>query len=578
MFSAIPETSSVGDPETTRRDGRASAKPSRRHGADHRSRQKIVVGCFDDDDDMGRSLPHERGPSSISVAMRDEDSGTRFSRSLVSSGGRAALPGAMAGRLVEERSGGAETEEDFDPFHQREERVTIQGERFWVASVAQVDSRFKTVPYRRRMMDIMMNDPTITRRMMRDKLSFATLKKISTSDSNVSGLVFTFDADEYLERHLDGFPRKVVIKVASYSVRSRKRLATSNPHAVREAAAMTAATTAATTAAHVSAHVTSTSHQTPEVRAAAPDPSTLVGSFTGTTRPLDPRDPTNIETHALCLLRDTVLSNECPNVILLYKHFLVRDLTTIEHPPAPTKTLFASMREQLHTMPPRIRPEVMVSIMEFASSGSVRRWRTERARSEDEWRVVIFQVLYTLAVLSDKFGWRHNDLHQANVALDRVAPSESFRWKYTYKGVRFAVPSLGVFVKIFDFDWCWAPGLLENGKANSSAALPWGFNMPWPEYDAHRFLNHVYSGSSGRGTLPEGVKRFIERNYPRPFLGDKSAYISDYRLLPGKHRAGDIPTPEDMLLRDEWFAPYRNHPVEAANVIRPEFRYDGKQE
>jgi hypothetical protein len=382
---------------------------------------------------------------------------------------------------------------------------------YWMRGVTATEAAFKTLPWRRRLVDCFAADVSVCERMATDRFSFSTLCPIGTTDSNVSGAVFTFDTDEYVGGSIDHLPRKVVIKVSSYRL---------NRHSRR-------------------------------------------GLFTGSDVVLDANDPSNIEMRALLLCRDLVLTGACPHIALLYRYFVAPDLMRLEHPLTNRRRLLSPLRQHLLCAPPEIRREVMVLTVEFASHGSVRYWRAEHARSEEEWRVVLFQVVYTLAVLQHRFpGFRHNDLHQANVLLDRIANRPSRFFGYSIFGLRFWLPARGVSVRLFDFDWTFAPGILENGKARSATTRQMRMDEPCDRFDLHRFLNHVLQ--STRGALPNAIADMIRRVYPAEFLGHTTSVLTDYRIAPGVDTSG-LPTPRE-LLSDPIFETFRAPPAARATV------------
>ena len=67
----------------------------------------------------------------------------------------------------------------------------------------------------------------------------------------------------------------------------------------------------------------------------------------------------------------------------------------------------------------------MMLILELASIGSLRSWRKKHHGTVLQWKVIIFQTCYTLAVLSHYMGIRHNDTHQGNILLDEVPTDPS---------------------------------------------------------------------------------------------------------------------------------------------------------
>jgi hypothetical protein len=72
---------------------------------------------------------------------------------------------------------------------------------------------------------------------------------------------------------------------------------------------------------------------------------------------------------------------------------------------------------------------------------------------------LIFQVLYTLDCFH-KIGLFHNDLHMGNILVE-TGPNVPKEYTYSINGEIYTVPSYGMSVKIYDYDYAWA------GKENT---------------------------------------------------------------------------------------------------------------
>ena len=361
---------------------------------------------------------------------------------------------------------------------------------------------------RRKMMDLMETDSSARERILSVSDSFIPL---ATGDSNVTGAIFKLRSRRYLKtlpQHTHGLPRYVVVKVSPYYVNS----------------------------------------------------DSVTGKFTRSTRPMNRTDPTNIEAHALNMMRCLILTNVCPNICLMYKYFVCKDLPAIAEV-APSK-MMSKFSQLASSETPVVRDTAMVIVSEYATLGSLRSVRMSRTMSVDEWRSVLFQTLYTLAVLQDMWEFRHNDLHQANILLEVDSNKEPVI--YNFMGKKFYVNKHGLDVRITDLDWSYSPTVLENakvtrGKSSVDARTP-------RQFDPHRLFNHTIS--SDKGEIPTEIKKFIKTLYVDEFFGKESKYIKNYRLRKDCDLR-NVPTPIDILMHS-FFDPY----LVQTRTKRPEVGYD----
>ena len=414
--------------------------------------------------------------------------------------------------------------------------IMLGDQRLQVRHPSDTDAAFRIGHFRTTLAEILARDRLLPQRMVRDNFGLRTLVKIGTRDSNIHGVLFSAEVRELLGGvSIPNMPEKVVIKLCPYEVR-------------RSGAGMFSASGA--------------SHR----------PGTLAFQ--------DPCDPTNIEKQALMLMRDLIVRNVCPNLVMLHQHFVVDNFTALESPVTAAKNHLDGMRRRLWSMPPQIRPQAMVLIVEHCALGSMARWRsrtvrsTDRlrtSRSENEWRTVIFQVVYTLAVLNRAIpGFLHLDMHHGNVLIDHVKPAHPDRFfHYQFEDQDFYVPCLGPVPKIFDFDWCYAPGVLVNGKVKRGGPR---VDVDNNRQDLHTFLNSTHC-THRHNALPEGVVEFIASLYRPGYLGENGDHVRDCRLIhgtPWEH----LPTAESTL-RHPWFECLRAAPAQASAIVHPQYRFGG---
>ena len=185
--------------------------------------------------------------------------------------------------------------------------------------------------------------------------------------------------------------------------------------------------------------------------------------------------------------------------------------------------------------------------LEYYSFGSARRLITkyETKLRKLHTRVILFQVIWTLAELHKKFPtFRHNDLHLENIFIDeRVSASASIRYG------NFVVPSIGMNALIGDFGFA---NMQERGFMNKKVQSgiyknDYGITVNNDyRYDVHFFLNDMF-----RTTKNQELKNFIKRHFPDEYLTGNSKVVENNRLRFGVDHS-KLPTFE-QLLNDKFF-------------------------
>ncbi len=81
---------------------------------------------------------------------------------------------------------------------------------------------------------------------------------------------------------------------------------------------------------------------------------------------------------------------------------------------------------------------------------------------DDDWYSIIFQIIWTLAVIQDKYKIMHNDLHKGNWLY--VNRSDVVSYNYNLKGQngKFTI-NRRYPIKLWDFDWVYSPPVTEGG-------------------------------------------------------------------------------------------------------------------
>lgn len=100
-----------------------------------------------------------------------------------------------------------------------------------------------------------------------------------------------------------------------------------------------------------------------------------------------------------------------------------------------------------------------IYFMEHATNTVLRTYFAPLTQAEFNvhFRVILFQICYTMAVVQEVWpGFKHNDLHDANVCMHTTGVGGYF--KYIFHGREFYIPRIGNIAIISDFDFATIPG------------------------------------------------------------------------------------------------------------------------
>jgi hypothetical protein len=105
----------------------------------------------------------------------------------------------------------------------------------------------------------------------------------------------------------------------------------------------------------------------------------------------------------------------------------------------------------------KIRTHSNMLISEFVEGNSLDNWVFDIYEKDDEisnkqWKVIVFQMLYTMSVIQHHYRMMHNDFHYGNILIDdTIKPSGYF--VYEIKNKKYYIPNLGVICKAWDFEF-----------------------------------------------------------------------------------------------------------------------------
>jgi len=105
----------------------------------------------------------------------------------------------------------------------------------------------------------------------------------------------------------------------------------------------------------------------------------------------------------------------------------------------------------------KIRTHSNMLISEFVEGNSLDNWVFDIYEKDDEisnkqWKVIVFQMLYTMSVIQHHYRMMHNDFHYGNILIDdTIKPGGYF--VYEIKNKKYYIPNLGVICKAWDFEF-----------------------------------------------------------------------------------------------------------------------------
>lgn len=105
----------------------------------------------------------------------------------------------------------------------------------------------------------------------------------------------------------------------------------------------------------------------------------------------------------------------------------------------------------------KIRTRSNMLISEFVEGGSLDNWvfdtyENDQEITDEQWKAIVFQLIYTIAIIQHHYRMMHNDFHYGNILIDNtIKPGGYFVYEIGNK--QFFVPNTGVIPKLWDFEF-----------------------------------------------------------------------------------------------------------------------------
>jgi hypothetical protein len=105
----------------------------------------------------------------------------------------------------------------------------------------------------------------------------------------------------------------------------------------------------------------------------------------------------------------------------------------------------------------KIRTHSNMLISEFVEGGSLDNWvyniyEDDKEISDEQWKNIVFQLLYTIAIMQHYYRMMHNDFHYGNILIDdSLTPGGYF--VYDIGGKTYYIKNTGIIPKLWDFEF-----------------------------------------------------------------------------------------------------------------------------
>ena len=279
--------------------------------------------------------------------------------------------------------------------------------------------------------------------------------------------------------------------------------------------------------------------------------------------------PENVELRILKLLSYFVVHKKTPHFVLPIGTFNT-DIKKFINIPESVIDIRDEKNEMYRKFIERYRDGefesfVSVLISEWCNGGDLldyirKNYRTMTLR---HWTIIFFQILFTLAVIHDKYpSFRHNDMKANNilVELTNISQNKQIRhYGYNMGSVKFIIPNIDLQIKIWDFDFACVSPTIENNKVNSD----WTNNINITNkenkyYDMHYFFNTLISKRFfpqfyEEGGVPPEIVEFVHRVVPEKFRNGSPDVNKKGRIQVDE----EYTTPYKVIIKDKLFEKYR---------------------
>jgi len=176
--------------------------------------------------------------------------------------------------------------------------------------------------------------------------------------------------------------------------------------------------------------------------------------------------------------------------------------------------------------------------------------------TEEDWRIILFQLIYTLAIIQEKYpSFRHNDLKANNILVFKSEKKPKRYFIYQLDNMKFYTPNTGLSIALWDFDFACIPDIVDNKKVLDDWTTRININpVKNRYYDLHYFFNTLSSRAFfpqffESEHVPSSVKKFALRVVPEELRKNKKYVHKRGRILTNIEHT----TPYNILKNDHFF-------------------------
>jgi hypothetical protein len=197
----------------------------------------------------------------------------------------------------------------------------------------------------------------------------------------------------------------------------------------------------------------------------------------------------------------------------------------------------------------KIRTHSNMLISEFVEGGSLDNWiyeiyEEDNEITDEQWKSIVFQLLYTIAIIQRYYKMMHNDFHYGNILIDDSIKPGGYL-VYDINGKRYYIKNTGVIPKLWDFEFCMVysdkipdcypnkfilgpyqydkknhktivdPSILDEPEEPEDINVPFNYNE---FYDVHYFLTSLLDLY-----ISQELYDWIIQLYPRELIPDEES-------------------------------------------------------
>ena len=108
----------------------------------------------------------------------------------------------------------------------------------------------------------------------------------------------------------------------------------------------------------------------------------------------------------------------------------------------------------------KIRNYSNMIISEYVEGGSLDDWiyntyEEEKEISQEQWKIMVFQLIYTITIMQKKYKMMHNDFHYGNILIDNNVEAKGYI-VYKINNKKYYIKNTGIIPKLWDFEFSMA--------------------------------------------------------------------------------------------------------------------------